>query len=103
MSCIKCIHHDICVRHYICGFNKEAGCRDFKNIDDLREIKYGTWKPYSTTMMECSICGRHTARHRYEFCPHCGAKMFPNVQVKEDTPETWKQLSLFDQEDMSVE
>ena len=31
------------------------------------------WVRYSTTMMECSRCGRHTARHRYEYCPHCGA------------------------------
>ena len=94
MSCIKCIHHDICVRHYICGFNKEAGCRDFKNIDDLRELKYGTWKPYSTTMMECSVCGRHTARHRFDYCPHCGAKMIAD-DTKLDNHEIYEQLSFF--------
>lgn len=33
------------------------------------------WVRYSTTMMECSRCGRHTARHRFEYCPHCGAPM----------------------------
>ena len=35
----------------------------------------GRWEYYSTTMQECSVCKRHTARHRYEFCPRCGAKM----------------------------
>lgn len=45
------------------------------SLTDLPGQKHGTWKYYSSTMMECSICGRHTARHRYEFCPHCGAKM----------------------------
>lgn len=33
------------------------------------------WLPYSHTMMECSACGRHTAIHRYRYCPHCGAYM----------------------------
>lgn len=32
-----------------------------------------TWVRYSTSMMACSRCGRHTARHRFEYCPHCGA------------------------------
>lgn len=39
----------------------------FKRSDDE--------KPYSGTMMECSICNRHTARHKFAYCPHCGAKM----------------------------
>ncbi len=38
-------------------------------------IVHGRWTSYSTTMMECSVCKRHTARHRFEYCPHCGAKM----------------------------
>ena len=42
---------------------------------DAVEVVHGRWIPYSTTMMECSICKRHTARHRFEYCPHCGAKM----------------------------
>lgn len=42
---------------------------------DVVEVKHGYWIPYSSTMMECSVCKRHTARHRYEFCPRCGAKM----------------------------
>ena len=35
----------------------------------------GKWKYYSTTMQECSACKRHTARHKYNYCPRCGAKM----------------------------
>ena len=37
--------------------------------------KQGTWKYYTHTMMECSVCGRHTAKHKYKYCPHCGAEM----------------------------
>jgi PHP family Zn ribbon phosphoesterase len=37
--------------------------------------RLGHWNYYSTTMMECDVCGRHTARHRFEYCPHCGTKM----------------------------
>lgn len=42
---------------------------------DVVEIRRGTWEYYSSTMMECSICKRHVPVHRYEFCPHCGARM----------------------------
>ena len=35
----------------------------------------GKWTYYSTTMQECSNCKRHTARHKFKFCPHCGAEM----------------------------
>ena len=42
--------------------------------DDLKGLT-GTWKNYSSTMMECSECQKHVPYHRYEFCPHCGAKM----------------------------
>jgi hypothetical protein len=50
---------------------------NYKLISDLKEImpKAGTWKDYSSTMMECSVCQRHVPYHRYEFCPHCGTKM----------------------------
>lgn len=34
----------------------------------------GTWKHYSSTMMECSNCKKHVPYHRYTFCPHCGSK-----------------------------
>jgi hypothetical protein len=43
----------------------------------------GKWLYYSTTMMECSVCKRHVARHRFAFCPHCGTEMEDcyNVEV----------------------
>lgn len=41
---------------------------------EVREVVYGSWKRYSSTMMESSACKKHVACHRYEYCPHCGAK-----------------------------
>lgn len=38
-------------------------------------VRHGRWDYYSTTMQECSVCKRHTPRHRYTFCPNCGARM----------------------------
>lgn len=38
-------------------------------------VRHGKWKKYSTTMMECQLCGKHVARHRFSYCPGCGAKM----------------------------
>ena len=43
--------------------------------EDVAEVVHGRWEYYSTTMMECSNCKRHTARHRFKYCPHCGAIM----------------------------
>ena len=34
----------------------------------------GTWKLYSSTMMECSNCKKHVPYHKYQYCPHCGSK-----------------------------
>lgn len=42
---------------------------------DVEPVRHGMWKRYSTTMMECSLCGKHTARHKFNYCPNCGAKM----------------------------
>lgn len=42
---------------------------------DAVEVVHGEWRYYSTTMQECSNCYRHTARHRFKYCPHCGAIM----------------------------
>lgn len=42
---------------------------------DVAPVRQGHWKRYSTSMMECSQCGKHVARHRYYYCPNCGAKM----------------------------
>lgn len=38
------------------------------------EGREGIWKPYSATMMECSVCGRHVSYHKYRYCPHCGSR-----------------------------
>lgn len=51
------------------------GNRCINTAADVAPVKHGQWKRYSTTMMECSLCGKHTARHKYNFCPNCGAKM----------------------------
>lgn len=45
----------------------------------IDEQQTGEWNYYSTTMMECSVCKRHVARHRFAFCPHCGSKNVWNV------------------------
>ena len=63
-----------------------------EDIDELRKTDYGqsdpagehgapgaaigegVWKLYSSTMMECSVCGKHVPYHRYQYCPHCGSK-----------------------------
>ena len=42
---------------------------------DVAPVVHGRWEYYSTTMMECSNCKRHTARHKFSYCPHCGATM----------------------------
>lgn len=42
---------------------------------DVAPVIRGCWTRYSTTMMSCSVCGRHTARHKFKYCPHCGARM----------------------------
>lgn len=61
------------------------------------DTKHGTWDYYSTTMMECSVCGRHVPRHRYAFCPHCGSEMTKaKVEVDENSAAYWQQLTLFD-------
>ena len=39
------------------------------------EVVHGYWLYHSTTMQECSNCQRHTARHKFKYCPHCGAIM----------------------------
>lgn len=44
-------------------------------VVDAVPVVYGRWRYYSTTMQECSECQRHTARHKFKYCPHCGAFM----------------------------
>lgn len=57
--------------------------------------KQGTWDYYSTTMMECGVCGRHVPRHRYEFCPHCGSSMTKAEVALDEMATYWQQLTLF--------
>ncbi len=45
------------------------------NTVDAVPVVHGEWLYYSTTMQECSNCKRHTARHKFKYCPHCGAVM----------------------------
>lgn len=42
---------------------------------DVAPVVCGRWERYSTTMMACNICGKHVPRHRYSYCPNCGARM----------------------------
>lgn len=42
---------------------------------DVEPVRHGRWERYSTTMVECSLCGKHTARHKFNYCPNCGSKM----------------------------
>lgn len=62
----------------------ENFCRDLSTLRsviknaptvDAVPVVHGRWTYYSTTMQECSNCHRHTARHKFKYCPHCGAKM----------------------------
>ena len=65
--CNNCIHKDVCsIYDATGGVNK---------CEHHREERRGVWKYYSTTMQECSNCHRHTARHKFKYCPHCGAVM----------------------------
>ena len=90
MTCEKCKANKVC-DHNLWGFET---CDNFIPINTTER---GYWKYYSTTMMECNACGRHTARHRFEFCPHCGSSMtLLKAQLKQDSQEDWQQLSLFD-------
>ena len=47
---------------------------------NVKEIVYGRWIPTKYPFMneceDCSSCGYRTVwGHRYNYCPHCGAKM----------------------------
>ena len=78
------------------GHTPEEAIKRISTLHMTGSKPAGAWLYYSTTMMECSVCGRHTARHRFEFCPHCGSAMIPKIQVKETECETYEQLTLFD-------
>lgn len=55
------------------NINKPFDLNVYFTDDDLQGPT-GTWKLYSSTMMECSNCKRHVPYHRYQYCPHCGSK-----------------------------
>lgn len=42
---------------------------------DVAPVVRGCWERYSVYMMVCSVCGKHVARHKFCYCPNCGAKM----------------------------
>ena len=55
-------------------FNVKFDIEEAPTIE-AEPVQHGRWDYYSSTMQECSVCKRHTPRHRYTFCPHCGANM----------------------------
>lgn len=51
------------------------------DIEDIKELpsvqpqrKTGKWI-YAWNDYKCSVCGEIVLRHKYQFCPNCGAKM----------------------------
>lgn len=58
-----------------CHQNCEMFWDWIRNTVDAVPVVHGRWEYYSTTMQECSNCHRHTARHKFKHCPHCGAVM----------------------------
>ena len=60
---------------YVYDTNAILDSIDAQPTVDAVEVVHGRWLYYSTTMMECPNCHRHTARHKYKYCPHCGAVM----------------------------
>ena len=56
---------------------KAVGTREIDKAPtvDVVEVVHGNCVYFSTTMQKCSNCHRHTARHKFKYCPHCGAVM----------------------------
>ena len=104
----SCIHYPVC-KDTIADENwtdeaplairkmfSPEGCKNFMELVGIDTWPtQGTWNYYSTTMMECSVCGKHVARHRYKFCPECGTKMLPKTPLHKDESTDWEQLTLF--------
>ena len=43
---------------------------------DAEPVRHGRWMHLSNTWGECSVCGeRNKYLKRWNYCPHCGAKM----------------------------
>lgn len=81
-----------CKANSVCNHNKYG----FETCNNFIPLVVGVWKDYSATMMECSICGRHTARHKYDFCPRCGSKMLRETIQPQINKDTYQQLTIFD-------
>lgn len=65
---------------YLEGFDDAIKIVDSVPPADVEPVRRGTWKPTEAPFMneceDCSVCGyRAVWGHRYNYCPHCGAKM----------------------------
>ena len=57
----------------------------------------GKWTNYSVSMMECSVCGKHVAKRKFEYCPHCGSAMTrEKTKLETGNSDNWEQLTVFD-------
>jgi hypothetical protein len=48
---------------------------DYAPSADVELVRHGCWEKHSVSMMVCSLCGKHTAKHNFKYCPNCGARM----------------------------
>lgn len=65
---------------YLDGFDDAINIVDSVPPADVEPVRRGTWKPTEAPFMneceDCSVCGyRAVWGHRFNYCPHCGAKM----------------------------
>ena len=77
--------YKFCVHEKHGGFceRKRTFCNPacpYGEIKELAPVVHGTWVPTESPFMneceDCSVCGYRTVwGHRYNYCPHCGAKM----------------------------
>ena len=70
----------------LCGwFDIPVGVNDFCSMGDRREdaepVRHGHWCSTWDMTVKCSECGWF-AGGKYNYCPHCGAKM---DEVEDDT------------------
>ena len=61
LDCFAPLHREV-INAFVYGLKQKASANT------------GTWKLYSSTMMECSNCKKHVPYHRYNYCPPCGSK-----------------------------
>lgn len=60
-----------------CSFDNVTLREELANFlaTDVEPVRHGCWEEYSVSMMVCSLCGKHTAKHNFKYCPNCGARM----------------------------